>query len=942
MPEITGSYPTPEQSKRHAKPLERLKRDRIDYEAEEMSGVSSEVIAGLSATAAIIAIFPEHAPFFLAFPIIMTPVFYELGKLSKNMLKLKRSLTKDINVDKDLGYRVGQYIYQGKKPLSVGSMVMKKGDNWMGIELPYMRQNDSSATHDKASELQLWLDLNKVSMKKIKQMYKNRNHKMVTITPPASMFHDAIGNLTNKRTMLSKEILTDKKVVLKRPDEEIIVLTREEFENLTITPQELFQKACDALSDPMVSTLIDLSKKTSNKKERENARQLLNNHLRAVMRREIEMHFNGPELTFNREGSIYVPQKAKVNRSLLIRQTSTGFFYLQTLSEKGEVHQIPLDKLLKTSQQPIEDILASQSLYRKAQIAHVLMQMLQEQSFDELTGEKTLDREQIIARLQDNGLSVVPWSEVDSRHRLLSSKTYFKQLVSLRKNIGPAILPLVLALSIDPLYQAANNLDETKDILLKPAITETFRRTDFPDAIPTHSLDWRISGNMPTNGYYTISTSHQLSTNGEWEINRERVKEIKYPPSVSAEQQMVLERRFILNAFGETTFKIPIKDGTSLEALKILDGEGKDVSYNAYLISDGTIEVTIENKLFDSSSFVEVSAQFVEAKELSVRATEKIDLINESLLSDEARRILNESRAVAQSGDAFENAIAQKIRDNLDYSLNPPEKDRLDQARTPEQMVNTILDLSGATCDVANAGSVLLASADPDPNSYVNIATGYLAFIPDNPDAGRNNDFLLREAFHAYGIDEGGKIRDATPSRISNEKMTQDYVNSLSSAQQTKQDVVDKEWEQTKNAIAAQAQIKEDLANRVKAVGALLTAVSGYFVTRQATNFLRRMVGKKDIGQIADEILLKVYSKNELAKAYDFFSWLSWGGDREMRKVSPEQTKEKADILETMKNNVRYDKLDSYLHAPRYFEKHARISIIDGMKFRLLARYVMR
>lgn len=86
-------------------------------------------------------------------------------------------------------------------------------------------------------------------------------------------------------------------------------------------------------------------------------------------------------------------------------------------------------------------------------------------------------------------------------------------------------------------------------------------------------------------------------------------------------------------------------------------------------------------------------------------------------------------------------------------------------------------------------------------------------------------------------------------------------------------------------------------------------------------------------------MILKIFSDQELAKAYSFFSGLSWGrrGNIQLDPVAIKE--ERIEALNLLKKHANAKRIYEYIDRPTTFDKD--FDVRDKLKMRILARYLV-
>lgn len=325
-------------------------------------------------------------------------VTQQIGIRKARKIEQTHSLT-----EQELGYRADRCVYQGKTPIEIGENTFKKGDNFYFIQLPSMPHD---AVESSPEALDAWLDAYNYSVKDIREKIKDKNYQFVAIDTdisflPSQQSFDSASKGSRKELLAGKQ---GRKI--KEEQKQSLLFTRKEFEDLTMSPQEIFEKLTRALDDEMFLHFLSLAKQAKTADEKSNARDLVKRRLNQILHLELEMRFNStPEVRRKLDKSL-VPERQKIYQRSLMQETETGLLFVTVNDAEGEIHSTPLDILLQTKDQPIEEILASTRPIRKAQVAYILHNILRETELEDLIKEPIKNKDEIISNLNKHGIQV--------------------------------------------------------------------------------------------------------------------------------------------------------------------------------------------------------------------------------------------------------------------------------------------------------------------------------------------------------------------------------------------------------------------------------------------------------------------------------------------------------------------------------------------------------
>lgn len=842
--------------------------------------------------------------------------------------------------DEELHFRADRLVYKGQTPLQLGSEQFKKGTNFYHISLPISINSESG-------EFGAQLDLYSYALKQIRDAIADKDYGFVAIDTQIYT-----GSLIPGEKVAIETLLKRERTEINASQHKVATLTRDEFEYLTISPQELFLKATQAFDDKLFSELVWLGQNSLSEKESARIKQLMVRRLDAVLTREIEARFNSlPETFIDRgAGHNHIPVRSKAYMQGAIKKTGDNLFFVQTNTSNGEIHWVPLNKLLQTQFRPIESIIQSTSSLQKPQLAYILHQMVIEAPFEELMRKRALTREEVMASIEQAGFD---------QHMIGNPKEYVRNKSQKNKFIAKfrtVLGGVLLAASFESAALGGVMTLEKTGIINQPEATQTIvssateqiennGQIQFPENVPAAGLVWKIDGTMLGSGYFVTGTSHQFS-DGHWEMNNDIAKRLELPESVklgSDSQYLILSKAQLLDVVGETDIRIPVRENSKIVALKITDSGGASIPFDSFLLTDGSIDVKMSGGIMGNSSLANIEATFVPSSQSQTHATQRMSGIDKSGLSSKVQGIISKAQALGPANVA-ENIFTQ-VRDNHVYSIDPPDEDKLDSITTPDDAVNVMADLSEGDCETNNTEAVIAVNA-ADNSDVINIAYG---FHNDDTNLGGsiNYDFLRSETMHAFALDQSGDIFDATSTTAAADQATQQYLNLLKNPAAGLNS-----WSQIQQTVDNEANTQQMFADLLKDTALVLGGAGGIFALSQLAEILRRRNSQLHTPEQiqADTInrFVRASGKLDLQNAYNFFGWLSYGKTEYRIPNSREiATSDKTTIMKSIMDSVSYDKLAMYAKDPKPLERIARergfmLSNGDFTRLRSLADYLSR
>jgi len=933
------------------KPWSRLKKDLLDREQESRSrliNIGTGALLGLRLFnyADLRAIeLPDLAT-------VLVPAA-SVGLIVYSEVRKRRGRTE--MHDEEAGFGAREMVYRGKKPLTVEGITIGKGDNVLYVKLPRVSFDQDSLQTAEATE-----DLTRYAVEQIAKSGP-KHIKAVCVDFEPDLPGLETFSFGDKAATPAKNLVDGKHVALQNPEKPLVILTPEEFEELTTTPLDLLTRAVEALGSERVLTYLKLAKTSPAKNERSNAVELLGKSLSTILATEVSAHFNGPEIIATKSGQDYEPGRTKIYRSLQIRKGYGGFLYAQFTDSSGSATQVPMSKLLQIKDMSLEEVLTSYAPHKRGQIAYLALEMLNKIEPEELFREKVLEREEILERLKLLGGRVQ--TKVETKPAKKEAGAWFGQASVISNRLRPLAVMVALfagtnsthlsykdlpSLGIDLGPRVERSLDFFNSREARAQNPQT-SQVEVTGKVPKDSLDWLIRGRARS-GYWTLSTSHEFK-NGEWIINTEREKELSLPEfdfdSENVDEGSTdLTGYFNLSPLQKTTsLKIPILSGMKVSKIGIKDFPNKNVQHKdilnaSYLplriwrLTDGTIEVEVNNELFRNKTIlIGVTLTPKNDRNDGVHAPVELKPINVNLLNKDALSQLPEVDSAGRR--IYTSTTGGNIAENHTYSLVSDKKDEINNAKTPEEMVNAIASDKNCFCETCNTELVLLNSIkqyEEQGEPSLNMAFGYIQGLQHYNPSSSLGEVLRGAAMHAYGIDDRGETSDATPKIVSNDPVTQKYVKLLGTSAS-----VDEFINQALDSMDNQRTMVT-----LEVLAAMLVGSSAYFAMRRGPGFMRRVTNKDNIKNAIDDEVLRVYSTEDIKSAYRFFSALSWSrpGSESGAGSTALGNKNKKGLLRDLVASVNYERLTKYLENPEEYEG-ADWTGVTRLKYRLLAKYLM-
>ena len=262
-------------------------------------------------------------------------------------------------------------------------------------------------------------------------------------------------------------------------------------------------------------------------------------------------------------------------------------------------------------------------------------------------------------------------------------------------------------------------------------------------------------------------------------------------------------------------------------------------------------------------------------------------------------------------------------------------------------MANAVADLPACDCSQCNSEAVILANSIPGPG-VVNLATGYVAISEHN--SGSFEGQLRSDTKHAFGIDSEGLTFDATPVNVANDPATQAYMKQLN----TSIDLTI-EWDNMRREITEKA--SESRRRNMEFIGAL-SLVSAFLATHETMKRMKGDINFVDTEAVNNRIILRLFSRQDLKLAYNFFNWLSWSdieikNDKVVKETAMpipslelDEETTKTELYKLIQGSIDKSRISFLIDNPREVDRLARQVGFEGsgftyVKLQLLAERIL-
>lgn len=933
---------------------EKLRNDSLDFKVKRMGSTLDWAVALTAFDLAHFAVIPilgmdefgVNTATFLSTLVFLKPMLSIVGE------GIQKAVVGDpVFFDDKLGYSSQGLYYKGAESLKLG------GKDYLrhGYYLLYLK----SPTLSENATVSEWMDTTELAINQLKGQLKEKNYRFLIALDVSENAPTALRAIFAHYPYFSFDTLfKGKNLEIQDKNEGIRILTPDEFDKVILSPQELFLRGCNELGDKILLEYLKLAKNSGSKDERDRVKKLIEDRLQQILQAQAQRYFNEPEAVFHRNGIKGHTKKEKVGKTSLVRKNPQQGFSVVGIFENGQVEQSSLDRLLKTDPYDMNAALEDQTLLRQAKIAYSVYQILQDIPFEELLRERMLDKEQLLTHLGERGIRVES-AEINLDPLVNSRITWRRQMRVFPRRLLPIMFTL-LAYAGAQLGSAVKNDEQLIRSLAYQASSVPKMITGGSgksaasggNSSPIHELEsigfpqikegggtpaWKITahGNISPAGYWTENTSFNLYDGNSWDVVRDKGSTVTLPKKSDDNlPHLTLERIVGLDA--PVAVKIPIKPEVALAALDVTSAYGNSLSFEIQELVDGTNRLVINRSGPLDGNWAKIRAElypnYTSVRAHSIADIKKLDihLVHPRLLR-EIRDIYYASYEYRRPDDGtnFIQNMARVIRDQYTYSNTPPRSDieRLGQSKTFEQIVNTIDDMDVCNCSVCNTLNVLLYTTVPYFSPRLNMAFGYLHNL-NNPGSGKGS-FLLNEARHAYGIDEKGNIYDATPYSLNLDEDVTDLP------------IVVDEWDKKEGLLAKETIKREDIINSLKLLGGILALIPAYGVARLIFRGVNALTSEENIRRSKDRMLLSIFGREDLERAYNFLGWMSWGNVGAEEKI-PEVSglmSDKQRLIDRVRLNLRESRVNSYNQYPSIWPEP--ISFWERIKLRMMAKFFL-
>jgi hypothetical protein len=723
-------------------------------------------------------------------------------------------------------------------------------------------------------------------------------------------------------------------------------LTRDEFLALAETPEEFIHRLVAGLDQRKpgskeISELLELALKNNNQREKQAAKKLLYNFAFKMLKQEVGVLFDGPEISrvrINHQPErlrTYPTQSIEKRAARTLHEVDNpGFFLVHKTLETGEISVKSLSQVLNhdgkiDDPSDLEAVLSSDSIYRDAQILYLLIKTLDEPNSDLFDSKKILSRKELIDLIRKYQVEFKNFTNFEETP-IQANK--ISRGHKIRNSILSALITFGSIQGVHFFLNSAKSLSEQRGVLIKNRIHEidTFK-VGFSEKPPESVPEWGLeSKGLSPQGYFVTSTSAKFA-NGQWKNTTEpKYENINFPKTVQPNTPTLEVEKFVLIGNDEITLKIPVRNGTTIGAINITGPNGKEIPYLADMLIDNTVNVKIDPGMIGNSAnlplqALRIKASLVEATDRKPQATKPLPELDISQIDNGA---LNSIKPFFENRPFGYLDYATELKQAKMYSINPGEEviSNLNQVETPEDFINFFAETDSCECDVCNTGLVLASTLNQESKDLpaLNYAIGFI-----NTDSGVlvTSNFLMSGGRHGFAITESGEIVDGTPHTIAQDEDTQRYLNNTQANSETKILTAKQAWEnQIKSMLEQQneaEQNKEKTDLQLRILGLALASLGSIYTYAKAKVFLTSKLRQKNEQtdpNLAEKVFLRIkeqtstpnISSKEQSRIASFLTRISYGLNATSGNSMPE-FENKHQFLNFLRNNVSIDKLLFYL-----------------------------
>ncbi len=711
------------------------------------------------------------------------------------------------------------------------------------------------------------------------------------------------------------------------------IFTREELLDLTRDPESIVKDALEALADPELTSLYTLLCDPSCPNP-DSVVKSIQTRIHRLLDTEVAKNFQASYLA---QGAFDAdsPNQRYTHRQRLspftqLRRTDNGFYFVEIDTHVGSTssqplahainiedpenphphpQHIPLEQLISVSDQPIDDILASRSIYQRAQLLYVLDYILRSTSIEDLM--KPLPTiEDVQERMQSLGVEIT-----DRRLEDLINGTRAKKNMRV---ISGIVKNGILGGMLFPFIQFGSNIHDTieqREELAKPIGEVQVSSSALTSERPPSTPVWKISSTIDTRGIYWIQQTSTRFIAGEqsWIFGTSILNSSEpqsYPPLSEAhpdEQYLTIEQ----GTKNLLTFKyshIPSPQNMKISHASLILEDNTHIPAQIRRDESGGYLLLMSDQDLDHAPYaVRLAIRFIpdsdrttraqsDGFELSEEEHQQLDASTQGIIN-QARELFNERRFLS-----FDDALAAVILSRYQYGYDPAETKQLSEQSTSVGFLNTAAKAKMMQCNTANTLFTMLAE---EPRVY---ATGYINPKITVEKEGYQEGFLTADGMHAFSLDSRGEILDATPTRLNPNKVVEEDNSKLG-----------EEFE----ASIPKAPMKgiDELEDNLVALLPFAAIATTLFGAMQLSRYMKKHITPDKRREIEAQMIESTSSQENIQIATQFLLHISWSNVRNNFIPKPQYAQDAP--VQFLIDNVNYAVIEKYIERPEDFENES-------------------
>lgn len=711
------------------------------------------------------------------------------------------------------------------------------------------------------------------------------------------------------------------------------VFSRQEIYDLTRDSQSIISDALEALADPELSALYTLLCDPSCPNS-ESVLASIQTRIHRLLDTEVAKSFQASYLAqgaFDADNpNQRYAHRQRISPFTQLRRTDKGFYFVEVDTHAGSTtyqpfahvisvddpeyphphpQHIPLEQLISVSDQPIDDILASRSIYQRAQLLYVLDYILRSTPAIDLSRPlPTID--DVRERMENLGIEFIH----KNKEPVLRSKLK-KLLYGFGGGLGKNLLTTAI---IFPFVQLALNSYDTieqRAELAQPIGEVQGSSSALTSERPPSIPQWKITSSFDTRGLYWVQQTSTGFVAGEqsWVFGTSILTSSEpqsYPPLSDA----LLDEHYLTIEQGTTNL-------LSYKYLHIPSPQHMSISHASLVLEDGThipavvrrsesggyLMLMSDQDLDQAPYAVKLAIRFTPDSTRATRAqSDGFELSEEEhqQLDASTQEIVSQAQELLNSGKftTFDDALADVIRTRYQYGYDSAETKQLSEQRTSVEFLNTATDARMMQCNTANTLLTMLAE---EPRTY---ATGYINPKITVEKEGYQEGFLTADGKHAFSLDTQGNILDATPTQLS--------VNQIVLEDNSK-------LEEDFEASIPKAPVKgiDELEDNLVALLPFAAIAATLLGTMQLSRYMEKHITPDKRREIEAHMIESTSSRENIQIATQFLLHISWNNEKD--SFVPRSDAEHDNPIQFLIDNVNYAVIEKYIDKPEDFENES-------------------